>query len=542
MAVEWESEDIVNLEHRRLVSQLESTVEVFQERIAELEFAQEDIGWTRLGGEAQYEFSRSHLRSMIARARLYFLQNPLIRRGVTIQADYVFAQGLNIQGTNDLVNKVIQDFIEDPGNRSEFTDHSAHLMMEQTQLIDGNQFFVLFTDKLDTGAVKIRSIIVDEITQIISDPNDANVVQFYKREWVPVDEDGRALEQRAVYYPDIDYMPKDVLKLDSSRNGIPIQWDAPILHVKTGALKKSKFGAPEIYSALDWAKSHSKLLADWATIIAMYARLALKVTVPGGKNSVAAARTRLQTGVGAGGIVETNPATTAGAIFIKTKDGADVEPIKTSGATTSAKDARELRIMVAAAMGLPDPMLSGEVDVGNLATAKTLDRPTELKFRSRQQIWEEKIQKVIDWVIRWAIEAQNGPLRPYVQTTVDSRGRRIYKPKNDPKTKKPIDLHVEVVFPPILEHTIQERIEAIVSAVTLNGKTVAIDSPELKKLTIRLTLQALGLADVDELVDLIFAGMSDEELKDKNPDGQDKNNGREPQTRPTEPEPTEIRV
>lgn len=48
------------------VEALEASLELFQERIAELEFAQEDWGWTRLGGDAQNEFSRDHLHPDIA--------------------------------------------------------------------------------------------------------------------------------------------------------------------------------------------------------------------------------------------------------------------------------------------------------------------------------------------------------------------------------------------------------------------------------------------------------------------------------------------
>lgn len=499
--------------------QYESSLTYLHERIAELEFAQEDVGWLRLGGEYAYEFSKHGLRQIISRSRLFYLSNPLIRRSCNLQADYIFAQGCQVQGTSKLVNQVIQEFLDDPQNKKEFTSASARLEAERTLLIDGNVFFVLFTDKIKTGKVQIRSIIVDEIVDIITNPDDASEVWYYKREWTPVDEDGLIVgEQKIAYYPDINYMPKTNAKLPRTRKGFPVYWDAPIIHIKTGALKKSKFGVPETYPALSWARAHSKMLEDWATIIATFARFAFDLKVPGGKQSVQAARTRLATTVGTGSIAETNPAPTTGSMFIRNKDGAELSPIRTSGATTSAEDSRQLRLQVAAAMGLPDPMLSGEVDVGNLATAKTLDRPTELKFRSRQKLWEDVILQVVDWLIRWSIESSNGLLSAYVKVGFDSRGNKEYTPKNDPDTKKPIDLHVEVVFPPILERTVQERIDAIIGAVTLNGKSFAFDSPELKKLTIRLMLQALGLNDVDELTDLIFNSLTDDDLSDSDND------------------------
>lgn len=482
--------------------QLEGTVSLFEERIAELEFAREDAGWVKVGIDRDVEFRADYLRKIVALSRVYFLQNPLINRAVSLQCDYVFAQGVNIQATDKHVNEVIQTFIDDVQNQKELTSHKGRLEKEQTLQLDGNLFFVLFTDTADTGRVQVRTILVEEITDIITNPDDANEVWYYKREWYIQEEGKTGTQLKTAYYPDIDYKPNTRPK---TRNKAPIYWDAPIKHVKTGALAKSRWGVPETLSALDWAKAHTKMLSDWATIINAYARFAFKLTTPGGKNSVVAARNKLSTTISST-TSETNPPPTTGSIFARTKDGVDIEPIKTSGATTSAKDARELRIMVAAAMGLPDPMLSGEVDVGNLATAKTLDRPTELRFRSRQQLWTDVLVSILNHVIRASVLAPNGTLKKKISTKIDQGVLIIDKKKKD--------LHVEVSFPPILEKSITERIEAVVGAVTLNGKKFSVDSPEYKKLTVRLMLQALGLADIDELVEKIFKDLDNEDLKD----------------------------
>lgn len=484
-------------QNKRLVD----TIALFEERIAEIELARDNIGWEKLGVDQAVEVSLDYLRRMVATSRVFFLQNPLINRAVTLQCDYVFAQGVNIQARDKDVNAVIQEFLDDQQNKKEITAHKGRLEKEQTLILDGNVFLVLFTDTVDTGKVKVRSILVEEITDIITNPDDANEIWFYKREWSLLEEGVSRYTRRAAYYPDIDYRP---LEKPSVRNELPIYWDAPIIHVKSGSLAKSRYGVPETWSAIDWARAHTKMLQDWATIINAYAKFAFKITVNGGKNSVAAARQKLSTTVTAQ-TGERNPAPLTGSIFTKT-DGYDIEPVKTSGATTSAKDARELRIMVAAAMGLPDPMLSGEVDVGNLATAKTLDRPTELKFRSRQQLWTDVYTRILDHVIRASVLAENGLLRNKVKTRLDHGGLIL----DDKQT----DLHVEVTFPPILEKSITERIDAVIGAVTLNGKAFAIDSPEYKKMTVRLMLQALGLKDVDELVDEIFDSIDDTQLTD----------------------------
>ena len=490
---------------------VEQALSILQERIAELEFFKEDKGWDRLGGDFKYELSKSHLNSVVARARLYFLHNPLINRAVTLQSDYVFAQGLNIQATNKDVNQVIQYFLDDKQNQREISGHQARLMKEQTLMLDGNVFLVLFTDTQGTGKVQVRSILVDEITNIITNPDDQNEIWYYKREWSAIDETGKT-EFHTSYYPDIDYLP--INRPTTTKDGNPIMWNAPIYHIKVGSLSKSRYGVPEVYAALDWAQAHRKFLEDWVTIVRSYARFAWRMEVQGNRNAVTAAKTKLNTSITNNDSVERNPAPLVGSTFISTKGGNTLEPVKTSGATTSAQDGREIRMMVAAALGIPDTFF-GDVDVGNLATARTLDRPTELKYRSRQTLWEGVYEIILNHVIKWAIIAPKGPLAKKVKPVIDFYGNMNLSAP-DEMTGEKFDTHIEIAFPPILEHSIADRITAVANAVTLNGKSFAVDSPELAKLTIRLMLQALGISNVDELTKTIFNDM--DKIKNERPE------------------------
>jgi len=70
---------------------------------------------------------------------------------------------------------------------------------------------------------------------------------------------------------------------------------------------------------------------------------------------------------------------TVGGTFVTTP-GTRLEPIKTSGITTSMDDARRLMLMVCSATGINEPYLTGDPSTGNLATAKTMERPMELQL------------------------------------------------------------------------------------------------------------------------------------------------------------------
>lgn len=122
-------------------------------------------------------------------------------------------------------------------------------------------------------------------------------------------------------------------------------------------------------------------------------------------------------------------------------------------------------------MGLPETFF-GDVSTGNLATAKSLDRPTELKFRDRQELWKSILITILEYAIARNQRAANGRLR--------LAGAEA-KPQ------------IRVTFPPILEHDIREQIGAIVQGATLDGKEPVSITWQT---TARLVLEALGVADV----------------------------------------------
>src|SRR3972149_3205378 len=126
--------------------QYADTVDLLQERMAELEFAIEDAGWQLLDQSTQREFSHEGLRKIINLSRISYLKNPIIRRGVDVQANYVFGQGVEFEAQDPAVNEVVQAFLNDAKNRAEFPSHQARTLKEVDLACEGNVFFVYFTD------------------------------------------------------------------------------------------------------------------------------------------------------------------------------------------------------------------------------------------------------------------------------------------------------------------------------------------------------------------------------------------------------------
>lgn len=491
-------------------SQLLETVELFVERLAELELALEDTDWIRMTVDGSTEFSNAGLAKIIQLARLAYLKNPLINRAVSVQAHYVFGQGLSVEATPDDVDPVVQAWWDHPKNQVELTSHQARTMKEITLQLESNLFLVLFTNS-STGRVIVRKIPVDEILagDIICNPDDRKEPWFYKRVWTQrtfqVATGDTSVSTMTAYYPDIRYRPLATERPDSI-GGHPVHWDQPVKHVKVGGLDDMRFGVPEVYSALDWAKAVTKDLERYATLRASLARFAWYMAQKSTKG-IDAAKKKLGTTLGSGGTgIEENPPPVTGAMFIGL-DGTKPEPIRTAGMTPSPDDGRRLGLMVAAGTGIPETMLFGDADVGNLATSKTLDRPTELKMLDRQTLWADIFKDLLGYVVEQAADRVNGPLSGVVDVEHDEDDEAIVRLRAGDDL-----VSYEVTFPEILERSAAERVDAIVSAVTLDGKTPAhtIDP----RTAVGLLLRALSLDDIDEILDeIVPEGTTWEDLR-----------------------------
>jgi hypothetical protein len=495
------------IERQNAVSDDSGRPYYMQERLAELELAMEDQGWRQLAVGGQKEFSRAGLGEIIKMSRLMYLKSPLIKQGVNVQARYVFGRGIIVAAKDPQVNAVVQKFWDDRKNKKALTGHQARMEKEVALQVVGNIFFVLFSD-LSTGDVTVRTIRCEQIREIISNPDDEMEPWFYRREWVEqsYDDSGAPREQlREVLYPDWAHNPTDRPK---TLYGKPVMWETPVCHLKVGGLDDMNMGVPETYAAIDWARAYKEFLEDWCSITRAYARFAFRFTSQGGARGVAAAKTKFGTTLASGAnqtTIETNPTPNVGSTFIG-GEGTKFEAFKTAGATTSADDGRRILLMVASAMGLPETFF-GDADVGNHATSKTLDRPTELKFLDRQTLWAEFFRDLLDYVIDRAASTPNGrlfgmKLVKNLSSADDAIDDDDIPLRSDPGSGEAIDSFVGVDFPKLLEHDVVEQVQAIVSAATLDGYQLA-GTMDLKTLS-KMLLTELGATEVDEMLRELF--------------------------------------
>ena len=466
-----------------------SNNELLQERIAELELALDDVGYERIGdSNFDKQFTKASIDKIAAMARVYWLKNPLVKRAVATQANYVFGQGVDVVAADEDVQTVVDAFMEDSKNRTELTGEQAMLTKETELQVTSNLFFTFFTDPLN-GATRVRTIPLSEITRIIYNPDDSKEPWYYYRQWQQPKEAGsQKYEMHQAMYPDINYMPKG--GLPKHFNGIEVMTLNPVYHVKTNCLSDMEYGVSEIYAAIDWAKAYKDFLEDWYTIVKSLSKFAWKATSKSGATGMAQAKQVLEGAINGGSNPLNSDLPGQAAQVWMSSDNFDLAPMPKSGATVAVDDGRRALLMVCAATGIYEHYF-GDPSTGNLATAKAMEQPMLLMFQERQELWTDVFNTILGYVINQSALKPGGKLRGVM--SFNDYGES-YVDMGD------TDRSVDVKFPPILQEDVNERIDAIVKSVTLSGQTPA-NTIDLKTATTQM-LTALG-EDTD-IVDKLF--------------------------------------
>lgn len=458
-------------------------VDHLTESIADLEARMYEPGWQRLTAQADQEFSRAGLKQITAVCRVMAAKNPLIKRGLSLRQAYVWGD-VEISARDRKVNQVVQEFNDDPGNRRTFTGPGAREELERALGTDGNVFLAAFTNPR-TGRVQVRVLPWDEITHVITNPEDASEPWFYRRQWWARRSTGSGVvdEPRVTYYPAMSHQPtaRPRTIADQVTGGeVPVQWDAPTVHIAVNRLSGWQFGLPDAYAAIDWAHAYRDFLGDWATLIKSLSRFAWKLTSKGSKQ--AAAKAKLAAAP------SRNPATGeanhAGATA-SLPPGMALEAIPKSGATIDSESGRPLAAMVAAALDVPVTMLLGDPGVtGARATAETLDTPTEMMAEQRRRIWTEAMRAIYRHVIASSVKASDGLLKGTVTQNGTGGEQLRIRGRAEPT--------VDIVWPDVDE---------VAPATLVDAITKADQTSYLPPLVVaRLLLQALGVRDTDEIL------------------------------------------
>jgi hypothetical protein len=449
-----------------------------------------DPGWRVFAVLAEREFSAEGMVLLRQVCRLSAIANPMIKRGLGLRGFYVWGQGCQITARANGKNKdnpdeqdvqaVLAAHIADEGNQRAFWGQQAREENEHALGTDGEVVVTLHTKPL-TGWVQVRTVLADEITEVICNPEDRGEPWFYRRVWAldGYDKAGNLRHGTAeVLYPDVDYKPAHQ---PATFAGVKIEWDTRVVHVPVNKPKGWLRGIPDAYAVINWARAYKEFLEQWAGLMRSLSKFAWKLTAEGKQRDQAkramAEATQARTRGGEEPV---------GSVAVTPLNG-NLEAIPKSGATLDSESGRPLAMQVAAGLHLPVTMLLGDPgQTGARATAETLDWPTELGMMSRRELWKWAQLRISRHVITESVRAPRGILKGKIKRDPVT-GREVVTLAGD------TDDTVDVIWPPLDKQDPKAQIDAVVAAQGTN--TI---KPEL---VLRLLLDALGVREAEAILD-----------------------------------------
>ena len=340
-------------------------------RSVEAELALEDQGWITLSASTGEVISSSERITNLKLSRLYAVKDPLGKQAIRLWTDYTFGSGMVWATEDDKAKKVLEAFWDAKANRK-VLGAAGQRKSSNKLLIDGMVYFALF---LGPDNTTIRRIDPLEITEIITDPDDKENERFYRRAWS--DQQGKSHE---VIYRSSNNI-KGEATLDASGKSVTHNDDAIVYRLEYND------GNPLLLPALSWIKEYRRFLASRIAIMLALARFAWKSKVKGGQTSVDAIKAKTH-----------EKEIAAGSQLIENL-GSDTTPIKTdTGASGAYQDGRMIKLQIAAAVGIPEQYF-GDISIGNLATAKTVELPMMKMFQSYQKVWSDAYQDIDEIVL-----------------------------------------------------------------------------------------------------------------------------------------------
>jgi hypothetical protein len=297
-------------------------------------------------------------------------------QALRLWTDYTFGTGLTWSSENEKVSNVMNEFWYSHEN-SACLSCAGQRKSSHNLLRDGRIYFAIFVGQ--GSDAKIRRIDPLEITEEITDPEDADTIWYFKRDWV--DSHSKA---HTDFYRSWQH-PKETGEAVTDTYGQVVRSTQTAIVYK---LERDPNGLPLLLPALDWIKLYRQFLGSRAAIMLALSIFAWKTKRKGGAADIAAVKAKVED--------QTKP---PAASWIIENEGSDTQPVKTdTGAGNAKTDGDMLKLMICSATGLAIQYF-GDVSTGNLATAKTCELPMMKQFQSYQSVWEDTYNDICDIVL-----------------------------------------------------------------------------------------------------------------------------------------------
>jgi hypothetical protein len=368
-------------------------------------------------------------------------------------------------------------------------------------LVRGNQYLVFFASEVD-GKTTIRRIPPDQIAEVVTNPDDDMDPWFYKREWTPTS--GSIMgKPRTMYYPDWQILFEKGLEEKWNRlaamNAVDADADradrvngeealggertgtvACVLHVNHNRKDdESLLGWPMLTTGRHWMDAHKRFAQDRLTVAAGKAMFVRRKKMQGGSRALSSVADTIRTTLSATNYTERNPAAVAGSVEL---DNAmiDTEDLPmTTGASDAKADNEMFSWMALLGAGL-FPTSAG-LDTARWATALQMDKAQAMLFERYGTFWAAQWRKMVKVVLSFKEEYGGGSFE-------------------DKSAEVSTDTFSLSDFPDVAD-AIGNLVRDALTPLADNGTIPTDAAREVGRALWRISLQALGVEDADDLTD-----------------------------------------
>lgn len=390
-----------------------------KESMTEVQLAIDDIGWQPLGGQAEgiHEIPLIKMKRLSELCRALVTVNPLVKNGVGVRTSWIWGDGVKIKVTSSTLGRKRTNNTELPKSLNRvFGTTQAQMELERSLAADGQLFFLV-----DRRTRNVQRLPFWQITGAVTQNGDSETVLYFKRTWddSEIDLDTGVTEGAMTerWYPSsqLEGTPSETVMQ------VPVDARRVIVHVPVNRMTGWRWGVPDVFPAIFWSKAYKEFLENCATLTKAYARFAWKVTSASGKGT---GRVASQLAQAPARDPLTGKPQQVGASAVLGA-GQDMTAIQRSTGV-NFNEGRPLAAMVAASLGVPLQMLTTDPGDGSRSTAETLDEPTIMSMRGRQQLMDDAIKEIasvlrLNITIEWP-EIDAEPVHRRIQA-IDMAGR-----------------------------------------------------------------------------------------------------------------------
>ena len=346
-----------------------------------------DKQWLLLSGYQQHRIIQKMDVDLYHDLLNYAYQfSPLIRGAIDLKTRYTFGLSFSIQSENNQNKTIIQAIQDDPRNRLAVFSSQA-IVEADHELQKGGNLYIAIWHKLKP--IQIRTWSSYEITDIITDPEDADMPLFYVRSFG----DGKTKKYPSLF--------NEIYSESSAPGEVRIDPDADVdpdilvYHVYEGKGQKQKWALSPYTAALPWNRAYEGFLLDFAAIVQMIRKYTTMFTSKGGDATINALGAQFASDQHRG-----SPLNSQVGEGLVVSEGNDYKVVDAgSSKIVGLDDSVYYLSQFCTAVGIPENMLTGNPKTGNRASAAELTANFLPLIEERQTRWSDTFRAIFSRIL-----------------------------------------------------------------------------------------------------------------------------------------------